>query len=593
MRCAELIRHAPDAPMAYAMLAQTCHAAGLTREATLNAFLASQRALQCDTPATSSRSRTSCSNSANGTWPTPRWGSSIRRIRTTRASLSKSVRLYSSLEDPAAGHGLPRARAREGVDNPRGEHVRHRSQLSRASSTGRWPLRRRACQAPCHGHAHWFRAQLGRNEGTHARVARMRAALSNTDSGTTTYLPCTTGCSRSSTHWAKTRRGLGVPDGRRAGAPQSHHARCRAGKRRCTTGLIQATSDCFFDVCGDVPRDATPIFVVGMPRTGTTLLERILGNHPQIKTCGELNDFRQQMQWANNQRLSLTLDPGIGDFVARLDPSVVGNRYLIKTEWAAERNGLYVDKHPMNFQWCGPILKALPHAKILHLRRHPLDSCFSNLKELFAHQYYPYSYQLDELATHYRNYARLMRHWHAIAPGRILDVRYEDLVSQPDVEARRVQAYLGLPEVEGVTDILANKTVTTTASTLQLRQPIHTRNVGGWRRYAQGLAPVQAMLADLIATTKLRMPSHFRVRPSPLISRARLLSGARLYLRKTKTPCRPAFAEPARRACAAPRGRAPLSGRYRSIPKPMPAELSSLLNAPPRLKDAWSPICLE
>ena len=71
-----------------------------------------------------------------------------------------------------------------------------------------------------------------------------------------------------------------------------------------------------------------------------------------------------------------------------------------------------------------------------------------------------------------------MRHWHAIAPGRILDVRYEDLVSQPDVEAQRVQAYLGLPEVEGVTDILANKTVTTTASTLQLRQPIHTRNVG-------------------------------------------------------------------------------------------------------------------
>jgi hypothetical protein len=248
-----------------------------------------------------------------------------------------------------------------------------------------------------------------------------------------------------------------------------------------------------------VPRDTTPIFVVGMPRTGTTLLERILGNHPQIKTCGELNDFRQQMQWANNQRLSLTLDPAIGDFVARLDPTVVGNRYLIKTQWVAERDGLYVDKHPMNFQWCGPILKAIPHAKIIHLRRHPMDSCFSNLKELFAHQYYPYSYALDELATHYRNYARLMRHWHAIAPGRILDVRYEDLVTQPDIETRRVQAYLGLPEVDGVTDILANKKVTTTASTLQVRQPIHTRNVGGWQRYAAGMAPVQALLADLIA----------------------------------------------------------------------------------------------
>jgi hypothetical protein len=145
------------------------------------------------------------------------------------------------------------------------------------------------------------------------------------------------------------------------------------------------------------------------------------------------------MQWANNQRLSLTVDPGIGDFVARMDPHIVGSRYLIKTAWASENNAFFVDKHPMNFIWCAAILKAIPHAKILHLRRHPLDSCFSNLKELFAHKYYPYSYALDELATHYRNYSRLMRHFHDIAPGRILDVRYEDLASQPDVEARRVQ----------------------------------------------------------------------------------------------------------------------------------------------------------
>ena len=210
--------------------------------------------------------------------------------------------------------------------------------------------------------------------------------------------------------------------------------------------LIAATPAGFLDACADVPRDATPIFVVGMPRTGTTLLERILGNHPQIKTCGELNDFRQQMQWVNNRRLTLTLDEDIGEYVARLDPTLLGGRYLAKTAWRAEGSAFYVDKHPMNFQWCGAILKALPHAKIIHLRRHPLDSCFSNLKELFAHKYYPYSYALDELATHYRNYARLMRHWHAIAPGRILDVRYEDLVSQPDVEA---QARAGLPGPAG------------------------------------------------------------------------------------------------------------------------------------------------
>jgi hypothetical protein len=153
----------------------------------------------------------------------------------------------------------------------------------------------------------------------------------------------------------------------------------------------------------------------------------------------------------------------------------------------------------MNFFSCGPILKSMPHAKIIHLRRHPMDACFSNLKELFAKGYYNYSYSLDELANHYRNYDRLMRHWHAIAPGRILDVRYEDLVSQPEEEARRVQEYLGLPSVEGVTDILANKTITTTASTLQLRQPIHRRNIGGWRRYETGLAPLREALAPQVA----------------------------------------------------------------------------------------------
>jgi len=498
MRCAELIRHAPDAPMAYAMLAQTCHAAGLTREATHNAFLASQRALNANAG--------DIVEIANVLLELGEWHLAYATLGLVDPSHPDNAcllvdigRLYSSLEDqPRALHCLDLAREK-GIDNPvvanmQGIVRSFVGQLDGAVASCEESL----AKAPCFGHAHWFRAQLGRKDGAHERVARMRAAFSNPalDNDDITYL-----------HYGlfKELDALGEADAAwdalMAGAQARRSATTHdaAQETAAYDALIEATSDCFFDVCGDVPRDATPIFVVGMPRTGTTLLERILGNHPQIKTCGELNDFRQQMQWVNNRRLTLTLEPWIGDYVARLDPTLLGRRYLAKTAWRAEGAAFYADKHPMNFQWCGAILKAMPHAKIVHLRRHPMDSCFSNLKELFAHHYYPYSYALDELATHYRNYARLMRHWHAIAPGRILDVRYEDLVSQSDIEARRVQAYLGLPEVEGVTDILANKTVTTTASTLQLRQPIHTRNVGGWRRYAQGLAPVQAMLADLIA----------------------------------------------------------------------------------------------
>ena len=408
------------------------------------------------------------------------------------------ARQYSILEDqPNALRCIELARA-NGCDDA---YVAHMQGIVQ-SFTGPIDAAVAACEesvakAPTYGHAHWSCAQFGRKDGARERVARMRAALEQPglENDDVTYLHYglfkeldTLGDSEAA--WdslmagAQARRSVTVHDA--------------AQETAAYDALIAATPQGFLDACADLSADATPIFVVGMPRTGTTLLERILGNHPQIKTCGELNDFRQQMQWVNNQRLGLTLDERIGEYVARLDPALLGGRYLAKTAWRAEGSAFYVDKHPMNFQWCGAILKALPHAKIIHLRRHPLDTCFSNLKELFAHKYYPYSYALDELATHYRNYARLMRHWHAIAPGRILDVRYEDLASQPDVEARRVQAYLGLPHVEGVTDILANKTVTTTASTLQLRQPIHTRNVGGWRRYAAGMAPVEALLADLI-----------------------------------------------------------------------------------------------
>ncbi len=408
-------------------------------------------------------------------------------------------RLYSVLEDQEQALlciRLARAAGRNGafIDHMEGIVLSFLGPIDKAVA---------ACEAsvaksPAYGHAHWSCAQFGRKDGARERIARMRAALElpEIENDDVTYLHYglfkeldTLGDTEAA--WESLMAG--------AQARRSVTEHDAAKETAAYDALIAATPAGFLDACAEVPADAaTPIFVVGMPRTGTTLLERILGNHPQIQTCGELNDFRQQMQWVNNRRMTLTLDEDIGEYVARLDPAVLGHRYLTKTAWVTEGKGLYVDKHPMNFQWCGAILKAMPHAKIINLRRHPLDSCFSNLKELFAHKYYPYSYALDELATHYRNYARLMRHWHAIAPGRILDVRYEDLVSQPDVEAKRVQAYLGLPEVEGVTDILANKSVTTTASTLQLRQPIHTRNVGGWRRYAAGMAPVGALLADLV-----------------------------------------------------------------------------------------------
>jgi len=495
--CVQLIEQAPAKPLAYALLSRICHAVGLTRNATFNAFQASQRV-----PNEAARDILAVSDGlievnefqlAHATL-----GFINVDVPAIRDVLLDVGRQYSTLDDqPSALHCIGLARE-AGFDGP---VVAHMEGIV-LSFTGPIDRAVAACEesvakAPNYGHAHWSSAQFGRKDGALERVARMREALTRDglEHDDITYLhyglfkeldtlDYTYAAWDALMEGARARRGVTDHDAARETAAYD--------------ALIAATPPGYLADAVDLPGEATPIFVVGMPRTGTTLLERILGNHPQIETCGELNDFRQQMQWVNNQRMSLTLDPAIGDFVARLDTGTLGQRYLQKTRWVTRGKALYSDKHPMNFQWCGPILKAIPHAKIIHLRRHPMDSCFSNLKELFAHAYYPYSYDLDDLAAHYRNYARLMRHWHAIAPGRILDVRYEDLVSHPEREARRVQEYLGLPAVDGVTDILANTKVTTTASTLQLRQPIHTRNIAGWRRYAHGLAPLEAQLQDMI-----------------------------------------------------------------------------------------------
>jgi len=356
--------------------------------------------------------------------------------------------------------------------------------------------------APGYGHAHWSRAQLVKSDsntdGGPERVARMRKVLAETKD-----LPIE---SATFIHYALFRELDAMDLTDEAWESISEGARLRRSQLKHDTKfedmvydrLIAANKDPVPETNPDVPTDRTPIFIVGMPRTGTTILERVLGNHPDVTTCGELNDFRVQMQWVARMRMPVHLDGRIGAMLEKMDFTVLGRRFLEKTSWLTEGKQFYSDKHPNNFLYAGMMLRAMPHARVINLRKSPMDACFSNLKELFAPHYYPYSYTLPELAHHYRNYSRLMQHWHSIAPGRILDVRYEDLVSEPEKQAKRIQKFLGLPQVKGVADITANKKVSTTASTLQIRQPIHARNVGSWKRYKKQLAPMEVLLKDLI-----------------------------------------------------------------------------------------------
>lgn len=265
--------------------------------------------------------------------------------------------------------------------------------------------------------------------------------------------------------------------------------------------IIAATPQGFVPSGQPSAGSKTPIFVLGMPRTGTTLLERILGGHPDIALCGELNDFRMQFKWCSDHSCLGFFDTQAVDRIPAVDYAQLGERYLEHVAWRVPSAHHFTDKNPGNFMMAGLILRALPQARIINLRRNPMDTCFSNLKELFGSNAHPYSYGFEDLATHYANYSRLMQHWHALAPGRILDVHYEALVSDPDTSARRVMEFCGLDYQAQQIQVEASSAPVSTASATQVRQPIHRRNVAGWTRYAEPLAPLQQLLQGAISSS--------------------------------------------------------------------------------------------
>jgi tetratricopeptide (TPR) repeat protein len=236
-----------------------------------------------------------------------------------------------------------------------------------------------------------------------------------------------------------------------------------------------------------------PIFIVGMTRSGTTVLDQMLGNHSQIASAGELRDFGWQLRWAADSCTQHQLDERIVERLPNLDYAEIGRRYLAQTQWRARGKPFFVDKLPSNWQLAGLIHRALPQARILHLVRDPMDVCFSNFRALFGDAF-AWSYDLNLLAQHYLQYRRVMEHWHAVLPGRILDVRYAEMVRDPETALRRVLNFCRLPCETGCADLTRNAGVVATLSMVQVRSPMHGRAFGEWRPYATQLAPLCAKL---------------------------------------------------------------------------------------------------
>lgn len=242
--------------------------------------------------------------------------------------------------------------------------------------------------------------------------------------------------------------------------------------------------------------DDGAIFVVGMPRTGTTLVERILGANGEVAPAGELLDFGNTL--ASDVRRLRATNPGLSAAGAALlaDYPTLGRHYMDTARQAAGGQHRFIDKMPVNYLYCGMIAKALPNARIIHLVRDPLDSCYAVYKTLFYGAYH-FSYDLHELASYYIAYHRMMQHWHEAMPGRILDVHYENLVANTKAEAQRILAWCGLSADDPKLDessVAARPFAT--ASAAQVREPVHTRSVLKSRRHATGLAPLsEAMVA--------------------------------------------------------------------------------------------------
>ncbi len=238
-----------------------------------------------------------------------------------------------------------------------------------------------------------------------------------------------------------------------------------------------------------------PIFIIGLPRSGTTLVERILGSHSTVHPAGELNDFPQALVQAvarSGDSRSMSRRELVAAS-ARTDFDALGREYVARTRPATGRTPHFTDKNPLNYLYCGIIQRALPKARIVHMTRHPMAACYALYKTLFKDGC-PFSYDLHEIGRYYIAYRKLMSHWRATLPGVIHDLGYEQLVLDQAGETRRLLQYCGLQWQDTCLEFHRNPAPATTASAPQVRRPLYDSSMAQWRHYAPQLEGLRRQL---------------------------------------------------------------------------------------------------
>jgi len=238
--------------------------------------------------------------------------------------------------------------------------------------------------------------------------------------------------------------------------------------------------------------DKTPVFVVGLPRTGTTLTERILSSHSLVESVGETYFMQIVLKRVSGIKSTDGMNASIVEAAARKDIKRIYSGYLEAVAYKLGDKPMFIDKFPENFLYLGFIAKAFPDARIILLKRNPMDACFAMFKQSF----FRYAYTLDDLGRYYVSYNRLYEHWRRVLGGRLIEVQYEDLVSNQESRTRQLLDALDLGFEEACLNFEQNRTASNTASTVQIREKVHTRSVNRWRCFENHLQLLKDYLGD-------------------------------------------------------------------------------------------------
>ena len=362
-----------------------------------------------------------------------------------------------------------------------------------------------AAARPDFGDAYWSLANLKTYRFEDEELARMRALEARSDLGLEDRIHLCFALGKAfedranyADSWRHYERGNALKRSASRYRPEVIENNTRGQIAVCTRDFFAARAGWGAD-------DPSPIFIVGLPRSGSTLIEQILASHTQVEGTQELADVPRIVLELQGREPDLG-DPRYPRVLSTMQATEfrrLGERYLTDTRAHRTDRPRFIDKMPNNFRHVGLIQLMLPNAKIIDARREPMACCFGNLKQLFANGQ-EFSYSIDDVARYYRTYLELMRHWDAVLPGKVLRVLHEDVVADLEGSARRILEFCELPFEPACLEFYKSDRSVRTPSSEQVRRPIYRDGLSQWRHYEPWLEPLRNALGD--ALTRYREP---------------------------------------------------------------------------------------